>query len=125
MKVVIDCNIFISAGLNKGTCRDVIYIVIENHTIYFSPEIIEEYTNVTNRPNFQKVTAFNVIWQVATIIEPAQHSFKLADPDDEIYLATAITAKVDVLITGDRKHFPFDNYEGVKIISPRKFLELY
>ncbi|MBF0518252.1 MAG: putative toxin-antitoxin system toxin component, PIN family [Nitrospirae bacterium] len=128
MKVVIDCNIFISAGLNRGTCRDLIYELIEHHTVYFSPEIIEEYTVVINRPKFQKVPAFNLILQdlgtVAIIVKPAQHSFKLADPNDETYLSTALTAKADVVITGNKKHFPLNEYEGVKIISPREFLDL-
>ncbi|MBF0338375.1 MAG: putative toxin-antitoxin system toxin component, PIN family [Nitrospirae bacterium] len=86
MKVVIDCNVFISAALNRGTCRDVIEKVIERHTIYFFQKIIEEYLEVAYRPQFQKVKTFDVIWQylkqAAILIEPVQQSFNLIDLDD-------------------------------------------
>jgi putative PIN family toxin of toxin-antitoxin system len=126
MKVVIDCNVFISAGLNKGTCRNVIERVLEDHTVYFSKQIIEEYLEVATRPRFQKIKEFDAIWQslrkAGVVIEPARQSFNLADQDDEIYLATALAAKADVLITGDRKHFPFSLYESILILSPSEFL---
>ncbi len=102
--------------------------VLQEHTVYCSPKIIEEYLEVANRPRFKKITEFDIIWQslrkVAVVVEPVQYFFNLADPDDEVYLATALAAKADVLITGDRKHFPCDQYESVLVLSPGDFLRV-
>ena len=47
-----------------------------------------------------------------------------ADPKDDPILATAVAAKADHLVTGDRAHLlPIGEYEGVRIVSPRAFLE--
>ena len=44
--------------------------------------------------------------------------------DDNRILECALKAKVDVLISGDRKHLlPLKDFRGIKIISAREFLE--
>ncbi|MBF0564052.1 MAG: putative toxin-antitoxin system toxin component, PIN family [Nitrospirae bacterium] len=129
MKVILHCNIIISAGLNPGTCRDLIDQVVAIHHIFLSQGIIQEYYEVISRAKFkpENVTKCKLILsdilEVATIIEPAQGSFNLLDPKDEIYLATALAAKADALITGDHKHFPLSQYEGILILSPGEFLK--
>ncbi|MEO5358373.1 MAG: putative toxin-antitoxin system toxin component, PIN family [Nitrospirae bacterium YQR-1] len=128
MRVILDCNIIISAGLNAGICRDLIDEVLLKHQIFLSQKIIAEYDRVIKRfeLNLAATKIFSetipIILEVAKTIEPLESSFNLIDRDDEIYLATALAAKVDVIITGNRKHFPFDEYKGVKILSPREFL---
>jgi predicted nucleic acid-binding protein len=48
-----------------------------------------------------------------------------ADPKDDPIIATAVAAKADCVVTGDRAHLlPIGEYEGIKIISPRAFLEI-
>ena len=45
------------------------------------------------------------------------------DPDDDVILACAIEAKVDVLVSGDRKHLlPVGAHKGVRIITPQALL---
>src|SRR5215212_4715791 len=47
------------------------------------------------------------------------------DPKDNMVVATAVAAKADYLITGDRKHLlPMREYQGIPIISARSFLDL-
>jgi uncharacterized protein len=47
------------------------------------------------------------------------------DPKDDPIVATAVAAKADYLVTGDRAHLlPIKEYAGVRIVSPREFLEL-
>jgi len=48
----------------------------------------------------------------------------LPDPQDRIYLDAAISARADVLITGNKKHFPQAAYDRVHGVSPREFLDL-
>jgi predicted nucleic acid-binding protein len=60
----------------------------------------------------------------AVFVVPDPALLRLPDPKDQIYLDTAVTAHADVLITGNKRHFPDAVYQGVKIVSPREFLEL-
>jgi len=45
------------------------------------------------------------------------------DPDDDVVLATAVAASADVIVTGDQDLLVLSAYEGVSIVSPRRFLE--
>jgi uncharacterized protein len=48
----------------------------------------------------------------------------LNDPKDDPIIATAVAAKADYLVTGDRAHLlPLREYEGIRILSPREFID--
>ena len=45
------------------------------------------------------------------------------DPNDDAILACAVQAKVDVLVTGDRKHLlPLGQHRGVRLLTPQALL---
>ena len=47
------------------------------------------------------------------------------DPKDDMIVATAVAASADYLVTGDCRHLlVLGQYEGIRILSPRTFLEL-
>ena len=41
---------------------------------------------------------------------------------DNRILECALKAKVDFIITGNKKHFPFEEFKGSKIVTPREFI---
>ena len=46
------------------------------------------------------------------------------DPKDDMIIATAVAARADHLVTGDRRHLlVLGHYEGIRILGPRAFLE--
>jgi predicted nucleic acid-binding protein len=45
-------------------------------------------------------------------------------PEDDLILATAISARADYLVTGDRQLQALGSYQGVQIVSPRQFLTI-
>ncbi|MEO5359816.1 MAG: putative toxin-antitoxin system toxin component, PIN family [Nitrospirota bacterium] len=110
MKIVLDCNVLISASVNDGTCRQVFRKAIEGHQLFFSQQIADEYLETITKLKFKKETAeefyklVSTLFANANVIEPLPCNVQLLDKDDEIYLAVALTAKADVLITGDKKH---------------------
>jgi len=61
--------------------------------------------------------------RVAEFVEPARVAFGLGDPDDEVYLATAISGGA-ILITGNRRDFTQPRYGSVEVFSPRAFLDM-
>jgi uncharacterized protein len=45
------------------------------------------------------------------------------DPDDDLILACAIEARVDVLVSGDRQHLlPIGTHQEIRIITPQALL---
>lgn len=47
------------------------------------------------------------------------------DPKDDVIVATAVAAGADYLVTGDRRHLlALGRYGGIRIVTPRRFLEL-
>ena len=44
-------------------------------------------------------------------------------PDDDLVLATALAAQVDVIITGDKDLLTLKRDRGVRIRTPRQFMD--
>lgn len=46
------------------------------------------------------------------------------DPKDDMVVATAVAARADVLVTGDRRHLlALGRYGAIRIVGPRAFLD--
>jgi putative PIN family toxin of toxin-antitoxin system len=46
------------------------------------------------------------------------------DPDDDVVIATALAAHARAIITGDKDLLVLKQHAGVRMITPRQFLEL-
>ncbi|MEE9259267.1 MAG: putative toxin-antitoxin system toxin component, PIN family [Nitrospinaceae bacterium] len=46
------------------------------------------------------------------------------DPDDAFVLASALEAKADILVTGDRDLLELGDKAGIKIVDPRTLWEM-
>jgi putative PIN family toxin of toxin-antitoxin system len=46
------------------------------------------------------------------------------DPDDDMIVATAVKAKADFIVTGDRHLLALGSHESIRIVTPREFLDL-
>jgi predicted nucleic acid-binding protein len=61
--------------------------------------------------------------QKAIMVKPTKELDLLkADKSDNRILECALKAKVDFIITGNKKHFPFEEFKGSKIVTPREFI---
>lgn len=128
MRVVLDCNVLVSAARIDGTCREVIDRAVRRHELVLSEPILSEYEAVAGRRGqapYREAMKIVIgeIERLAVRVEPADVVFGLRDPDDEVYLATA-TAGGAVLITGNKRDFTEARYGTVEIWSPRVFLDL-
>jgi putative PIN family toxin of toxin-antitoxin system len=47
------------------------------------------------------------------------------DPDDDKFLACALAAGVQVLVSGDRHLLRVSGWSGIEILTPRQFVERY
>ena len=59
---------------------------------------------------------------LASIIVPVQGV--APDTEDDLVLATAMSGQADYLVTGDAAFQDLQTYRGVRIVSPRAFLEI-
>jgi uncharacterized protein len=131
VRVVLDCNVVVAAARTDGICRSVLIKAVRDHEVILSTPIIREYRSVGARPKHQSYHATMVaitdrLEKVALLVEPRPGSlFGLIDPDDEIYLATALAGQAEVLITGNVRHFPALRYGPVAILRPADFLARY
>lgn len=126
MRVVLDCNVVVSAARVDGTCREVIDRVIRGHEIVVSGPILSEYLAIARRASqapYRETMEFVIfeIERLAIAVEPANVVFGLRDPDDEVYLATAVAGGA-ALITGNSRDFTKAQYGPVEVWSPRDFL---
>ena len=127
MRVVIDCNVLVSAARSGGTCAKVVTDAIRDHDVVLSEPIVDEYEGIAERSVHAPyrdvlLTIIGELERVATVVEPTEAAFGLRDPDDEIYLTTA-TAGGAVLITGNSRDFTEPRYGSVVVLSPRAFLD--
>lgn len=61
----------------------------------------------------------------ATLITITAHVSGVAThPEDDLILATAVSGRVDYLVTGDLKLQGLGSYQGVRILSPRAFVDV-
>jgi uncharacterized protein len=61
----------------------------------------------------------------AEIVRPARLRERVRrDTDDDVVLATSLAGKADVIVTGDNDLLALKGFRGVRILSPRQFLEL-
>ncbi|MDD9997023.1 MAG: putative toxin-antitoxin system toxin component, PIN family [Rhodospirillaceae bacterium] len=127
MRVVLDCNVVVSAARVDGTCREVINKAVRGHEIVLSEPILAEYQAIAGRPSqalYRETMEFVIreIERLAIVVEPADVVFGLRDPDDEVYLATAVAGGAS-LITGNTRDFTEPRYGPVEVWSPRDFLD--
>ncbi len=130
LRLVIDTNILVSAALKPdGLQRTVILLAITRPArLYVSAAILSEYRNVLSRPELR--IRKGLPQQLLTLIEnrargvsPTRSLQVTSDPDDNIFLECADTARADYLITGNQKHFP-RFWKRTKIITSREFISL-
>ncbi|MEO5338153.1 MAG: putative toxin-antitoxin system toxin component, PIN family [Magnetospirillum sp. WYHS-4] len=130
MKVVLDCNVLVSAARTDGVCRAVVIETVRRHEIVLSSAILAEYREVAERPKHGPwrdalLSLIDLLARVAFKVEPEENEFDLPDPDDEAYLAAAEAGPAAALVTGNARHFPAGRYGKVAILTPREFLDRF
>jgi len=132
MRVMLDTNILISAGLFGSTdFSELTKIIADEFNIVLSSQIIEELQLVTalKFPNkkaaldrFMRKLSFEMAF-TPTEIDPEIYP-KIRDKKDYPILASAIIADVDVFITGD-KDFTAIDIERPEIMTISEFKAKY
>jgi len=136
LRVVLDTNQFVSSVLVRQGLpaqipdawrrREFLLIV--------SPSIIAEIRSTLNYPRIHRKYPLidNDVERLVTLLEqdalvvPGEvdvTSTIPADPADEMVLACAIESQADLIVSGDHHLLDLGEYQGIPIITARKFLE--
>ena len=131
MKLVLDTNIFISAFYWGGNSQKIINRIIEGmDELFISEQIINEISNVMARPKFK--TKHETITGYIKTIEKSSKKILIdgkikgvcRDKDDDDKLECAILSNADFIITGDDDLLALKEYETVKIVTQKEYLEI-
>ena len=130
MRLVVDTNVLVSGLLSPhGPPGYVVQeIVSARVTLCLDGRILAEYGEVLRRPRFlfseQDISEFlRVVREGAEFVDCRRRITNLPDPDDEPFLEVAIASMAEGLVTGNIAHFPPDLCEGVRVFTPREFLD--
>jgi putative PIN family toxin of toxin-antitoxin system len=101
MRIVVDCNVLVSAAISRSTCRQVLDEVARFHTLCYSHETLHEFLRVSKytyiKPYFPRVQKIvKTMLRVGIEVIPSEQSIDLSDPDDAVYLQTALAAKAEI-----------------------------
>lgn len=128
MRLVLDTNVLLAAILADGLCRDLVRKRIKPHEIFTSRHLLDELAKKLRYKFGQdpKDVPFFVAYQTRVTLIPATHLPQRVsrDPDDDHVLAAAIAAHAEIIITGDQDLLILGKYSNIRILSPRRFLEL-
>lgn len=129
MRVVFDTNIFISAlAVPGGVAEKAVSRVIEGHDeLVISPAIIKEVLSVLSSKFGREREALShvavVLSELGELVEPKQTVRVLRDDPDNRILECASFGKADVIVTGDKEMLRLGEYDRVKIVSLREYIE--
>jgi hypothetical protein len=127
MRLVLDTNVVVSALLWDGPPRRLLRIGrAAGVTFFTSAPLLAELTDILSRPKFErKITAsllsidqlVDLYAEMVAVVRPISIPRLASDPDDDVVIGTAIAAKADFVVTGDRTLLSVMEYEGGRIIS--------
>ena len=135
-RVVLDTNVFVSGGtISLGAPSQIInHWRNQDFIMVASPQLLAEYEEVLSRPSVIKFTGLTLQENAQYIQEVADRAYittgvltldvLINDPDDNMVLACAEEGMATHLVTGNSKDFPFIDYKGIQILTPREFLNL-
>ncbi len=133
-KIVIDTNVIVSALIGSGYPSKILYnLVFEKKVIVCtSADVFKEYIEVLNREKFRKYPDFvakaeiviNKLYELSIKYLPSARLTVIQDDADNRILELAVTAQADYIVTGNTRDFIFNQYEGIKVVSPEQLINL-
>lgn len=130
MIIVLDTNVLIAAFISSsGICHEVFELSAHNHSLAISEFILSEIKEklyskfyYSEKEIAEVINLLLLKFSVVKIIEGKINICR--DKDDNNILETAVAAKADVIISGDKDLLVLKKYKNIGIISPREFYNL-
>ena len=136
IRAVLDANVYVSAVVHpEGPPGQIIdrFLRGGSFEIVMSQAIVEEVVRALHYPKVRKYIRPELdpeLWfediVVLSHLVVADSEFRGAskDPDDDKYIAAAIEGRAAFVVAGDSDLLDLREYDGIRIVSPRVFLEI-
>lgn len=134
MRIVLDVNVLVSGIPTSDAAPARIMDLWANRVfdVILSDHIFEGVERAFRKPYWKQRYSdelidshLNSLWSEAIPVIPADSVRGVAeDLEDDLVLATAVAGRADFLVTGDRLLREIGEYGGVRIVTPREFLDL-
>lgn len=132
MKVIIDTNILVSGALKDRTPEEVILFIAFNEAWEWivSRDILQEYEGVLNRKRLnispeRRSRFLYLVQELTTLFEVDIEVEFPRDRKDAKFLACAVVAKADFLITGDKDFEEAQQLVESQIVTVKQFQSLF
>jgi len=132
-RAVVDTNVLISAALSSRSApARIVDLLLEQATLVFSRATFDELETRLWRPKFDRYLDVErrrlLLQDFAAIAEWVElpNPYGLAhsrDPNDDMFIHTALHGKAAWLISGDRDLLELEPVSGLEILSPAQALE--
>jgi uncharacterized protein len=130
IRAVIDTNVLVSALISPSGNEALLLLAVKQGLVRpcFSAAALKEYSEVLARPKFafslDEITALiDLLKRQGDLLHPAPLSGISPDPKDDKFLACALAAKSDFVVTGNKKDFP-KKLGATQVVSAGEFLNL-
>jgi len=136
IRAVLDANIYVSAAVRpQGPPGQIVDRFLRGGAfeIVMSQAIVEEVLRALTYPRVRKYIQPGLdaeLWfediVVLSHLVAGEREFEgvSKDPDDDKYIAAAIEGRAGFVVAGDSDLLDLKEYEGIRIVSPRVFLDL-
>jgi putative PIN family toxin of toxin-antitoxin system len=129
LKVVFDTNIFISAlAIPGGQAERALETVITGKIqLRISKAIVQEVLDVLANKFSRSAEALSrtaiFLAELGEIVTPDRRLVILDDEPDNRILECAVEGDAEVIVTGDRAMLKLRTFEGIRIVTLRRFLD--
>lgn len=131
-RVVLDCNLLVSALISAGSPPGRAFdLARKRFEIALSEPCFEELAEILHRKKFARYFSpeeadlfLEVFREAATFFEPTERIAECRDKKDDKYLELAVSADARFLVSGDTDLLVLNPFRDTLIVSPRDFLEL-
>ncbi|MDR3011877.1 MAG: putative toxin-antitoxin system toxin component, PIN family [Chitinispirillales bacterium] len=132
MRVVVDCNLLISAFGWGGKPHALMGRVVDGwDTLFVTDDILGELEETVEKPHLaavknrlMTVVSFIRKYSQTVVILPHHKTNVCRDKDDNMYLECADAANVDYIISGDKHLRELGEYKDIKIVNVSEYLEI-
>ncbi len=128
MRLVLDTNVVISGLLWIGSPRELLALAKDGrYQLFTSAALLEELTTVLERSKFKKklaasgLTADEIVDRyalLAKLVRVGATQRIVADPNDDVVIATALAAEADLIVSGDSHLLALKTFKGIRIVRP-------
>ena len=132
MRVVLDTNVFVSGIFFTGPPHQILEAWRDGKVqLLVSAPILDEYhrIGVELASHFQNIDLKPFLdlssIHAEIVLAPSLPPIIRDDPSDDKFLEAAVAGKASYIISGDNHLVKLSEYQGIRILKPRDFVQRY